>query len=236
MGHSIMTQGTTASRDFRESAPALAQVSRMLKSYLHTGKHSRRPEGVNFPNTPVWVSTDPAAAPLRVRLSFTLCWMNHQWFLSQDCQKQTGANECRCWHSGSWTGSTVSFCTVTAQLSNRTVTAITEPGEEWSQITTQKCLHFIINFEPYVGISSTKAFRDTVVWKYKLANLRCFFVRLIFHWSYLPTQVHIQQNDAETSHNSILSREVNNLKYDELMPSWFRKLLIYWSLVQPLQS
>lgn len=25
----------------------------------------------------------------------SLCWMN-QWFLSQDCQEQTGAKECRC--------------------------------------------------------------------------------------------------------------------------------------------
>lgn len=104
----------------------------------------------------------------------------NQWFLSQDCQKQTGAKECRCWHSGSWTGSTVSFCTVTAQLSDTTVMAITKP-EEWSQITTHKCLYFIINFEPYVGIYSTKAFRDILVWKYKIAKLRCFFVILVFH-------------------------------------------------------
>lgn len=59
--------------------------------------------------------------------------------------------------------------------------AITELGEEWSQITTQKGLYFIINFQPYVGIYSPKAVRDTLVWKYKIANLRCFFVRLIFH-------------------------------------------------------
>lgn len=41
-----------------------------------------RPEGVNFPNTPVCLSTDLAVALLRVRLQLhSLCPINH-WVLS----------------------------------------------------------------------------------------------------------------------------------------------------------
>lgn len=41
--------------------------------------------------------------------------------------------------------------------------------------------------KPYVGFYSTTAFRDTLVWKDKLANLRYFFARVCLHTRYLPT-------------------------------------------------
>lgn len=126
----------------------------------------------------MWVSTDPAADPLGVRLSFILCAEGIRGCSARTAQSSQGVQmlplwELDCIHC--------LLLQVTAQLSDRTAMAIAELGEEWSQGTTQKCLYFIINFEPYVGIYSTKAFRDTPVWKYKLAKLRCFFVRLIFH-------------------------------------------------------
>lgn len=157
------------------------RFQRMLKSYLHPGTHSRRPKGENFANTAVWVSTDPAAAPLRVRLSFTPC---AEWIRGFSVRTAKSKLEPRSADAG----------TLGAGLDplSRFVQSLHSCQTEqlWpllSQITTQKCLYFIISFEPYVGIYSTKPLRDTLVWKYKIANLGCFFVSLVFHWSYLPT-------------------------------------------------
>jgi len=61
-----------------------------------------------------------------------------------------------------------------------------QAGKEWSQIPTQKMSVFYNQLsELHVGFYSTKAFRDTLVWKWKSANLRYVSARLVYHTHFI---------------------------------------------------
>lgn len=63
---------------------------------------------------------------------------------------KNGANECRCWHSGSWTGSTISFCTVTPQLLEQLQSLPSRERMEPDTYTKVSIFHNQLS-EPYVG-------------------------------------------------------------------------------------
>lgn len=109
MGLSSGMQGTTAARALRDIMPALAQVFQDAEvTFTHKNPQQQAWRCELSQYTSVGLHRPSSRSSKGQTQLHSLCWMN-QWFLSQDCQKQAGAKECRCWHSGSWTGSTVSF-------------------------------------------------------------------------------------------------------------------------------